>query len=93
MLGAVTTTAVLLAAGGGSRFAGSTHKLLATLVKYAGKVVTHGQLLREVWGKHSAEQGHYLRVYMQHLRQKLGDDALNPRFIVTETGIGYRLKE
>lgn len=69
------------------------YKLLSTLVKYAGRVVTHGQLLREVWGKHSAEQGHYLRVYMQHLRQKLGDDALNPRFIVTETGIGYRLRE
>ncbi|MEJ0010611.1 MAG: winged helix-turn-helix domain-containing protein [Alphaproteobacteria bacterium] len=46
-----------------------------------------------MWGKHSAEQGHYLRVYMQHLRQKLGDNALNPRFIVTETGIGYRFKD
>lgn len=69
------------------------YKLLSTLVKYAGKVVTHGQLLREVWGKHSSEQGHYLRVYMQHLRSKLGDDALHPRFIVTETGVGYRLRE
>ncbi len=69
------------------------YKLLATLVQNAGKVVTHGQLLREVWGKRSSEQGHYLRVYMQHLRQKLGDDALNPRFIITETGIGYRLRE
>ena len=68
------------------------YKLLCTMVKYAGKVVTHGQLLREVWGKHSTEQGHYLRIYMQHVRQKLGDDALNPRFLVTETGIGYRLK-
>jgi two-component system KDP operon response regulator KdpE len=69
------------------------YKLLATLVQYAGKVVTHGQLLREVWGKRSSDQGHYLRIYMQHLRQKLGDDALNPRFIITETGIGYRLRE
>jgi len=68
------------------------YKLLCTMVKYAGKVVTHGQLLREVWGKHSSEQGHYLRIYMQHLRQKLGDDALNPKFILTETGVGYRLK-
>lgn len=68
------------------------YKLLCTMVKYAGKVVTHGQLLRDVWGKHATEQGHYLRIYMQHLRQKLGDDALNPRFLVTETGIGYRLK-
>jgi len=68
------------------------YKLLCTMVKYAGKVVTHGQLLKEVWGKHSSEQGHYLRIYMQHVRQKLGDDALNPRFLMTETGIGYRLK-
>ena len=68
------------------------YKLLCTMVKYAGKVITHGQLLREVWGKHAGEQGHYLRIYMQHLRQKLNDDALHPRFLVTETGIGYRLK-
>jgi two-component system KDP operon response regulator KdpE len=68
------------------------YKLLCAMVKHAGKVVTHGQLLREVWGKHSSEQGHYLRIYMQHLRQKLGDDALNPRFLITETGVGYRLK-
>ena len=75
------------------RLTPTEYKLLVTLVQHAGKVVTHGQLLREVWGKRSDEQGHYLRVYMQHLRQKLKDDALNPRFIVTETGIGYRLKE
>jgi len=68
------------------------YKLLSVMVQHAGKVVTHGQLLREVWGKHSSEQGHYLRIYMQHVRQKLGDDALNPRFIMTETGIGYRLR-
>ena len=47
---------------------------------------------RRFWGKR-ADQGHYLRIYMQHLRQKLGDDALDPRFIMTETGVGYRLKE
>ena len=68
------------------------YKLLGALVQSAGKVVTHGPLLREVWGKRS-DQGHYLRIYMQHLRQKLGDDALNPKYIITETGIGYRLKE
>jgi len=68
------------------------YKLLCTMTRHAGKVVTHGQLLREVWGKHATEQGHYLRIYMQHLRQKLGDDALNPRFLITETGVGYRLK-
>lgn len=75
------------------RLTPTEYKLLGALVINAGKVVTHGQLLREVWGKRSSEQGHYLRVYMQHLRQKLGDDALNPRFIITETGIGYRLRE
>lgn len=69
------------------------YKLLCTMTKHAGKVVTHGQLLREVWGKHAQEQGHYLRIYMQHLRQKLGDDALNPRFLMTETGVGYRFKQ
>jgi two-component system KDP operon response regulator KdpE len=68
------------------------YKLLSTMIRHAGKVVTHGQLLREVWGKHTTEQGHYLRIYMQHLRQKLGDDALNPRFLITETGVGYILK-
>ena len=68
------------------------YKLLTMMVQHAGKVVTHGQLLREVWGKRSNDQGHYLRIYMQHLRHKLGDDALNPRFLETETGIGYRLK-
>jgi two-component system KDP operon response regulator KdpE len=68
------------------------YKLLSTLVKHAGKVVTHCQLLKEVWGKYSTEQNHYLRIYMQHLRQKLHDDPLQPRYLLTETGIGYRLK-
>lgn len=75
------------------RLTPTEYKLLDTMVTHAGKVVTHGQLLREVWGRHSNEQGHYLRVYMQHLRQKLSDNVLAPRFIVTETGIGYRLKD
>ena len=68
------------------------YKLLAVLVKHAGKVVTQQQLLKEVWGKNSTENSHYLRVYAQHLRQKLGDDPMRPRYIVTEAGIGYRLK-
>ena len=74
------------------RLTPTEYKLLSVMIQYAGRVVTHGQLLREVWGKHSGEQGHYLRIYMQHLRKKLGDIALNPRFLITETGIGYRLK-
>jgi two-component system KDP operon response regulator KdpE len=66
-------------------------KLLALLVKSAGKVLTHRQLLREVWGPGSADQTHYLRVYMNQLRQKLEDDAARPRYLLTEPGVGYRL--
>jgi len=65
--------------------------LLATLVKHAGKVVTHRQLLQEVWGPGSTGQSHYLRVYMGQLRHKLEEDAARPRYLVTETGVGYRL--
>ncbi|HVZ30718.1 MAG TPA: response regulator [Asticcacaulis sp.] len=69
------------------------YKLLSLLVKNAGKVVTHAQLLREVWGKHSLDNNHYLRIHTQHLREKLKDDALNPRFILTEPGVGYRFRD
>lgn len=66
------------------------YKLLSILVVNAGKVLTHTQLLKEVWGKNSTENNHYLRIYTQHLRDKLFDDALNPKYIFTETGVGYR---
>jgi two-component system KDP operon response regulator KdpE len=69
------------------------YDLLALLARKAGQVVTQAELLREVWGKHSAEHDHYLRIYVQRLRQKLGDDPLHPRYIFTEPGIGYRLSE
>ena len=65
--------------------------LLATLAKNAGKVVTHRQLLQEVWGPGSTGQSHYLRVYMGQLRHKLEEDAARPKYLVTETGVGYRL--
>jgi two-component system KDP operon response regulator KdpE len=68
------------------------YKLLVLLIKHAGKVVTQQQLLKEIWGKNSTENSHYLRVYAQHLRQKLQDDPMRPRYIVTEAGIGYRFK-
>lgn len=68
------------------------YKLLVVLVKHAGKVITQQQLLKEVWGKHSTENSHYLRVYAQHLRQKLGDDPMRPRYLITEAGVGYRFK-
>jgi two-component system KDP operon response regulator KdpE len=68
------------------------YKLLTVLLKHAGKVVTQQQLLKEVWGKNSTENSHYLRVYARALRQKLGDNPMRPRYIVTEAGVGYRLK-
>ncbi len=68
------------------------YKLLAYLMKHAGKVLTHRQLLKEVWGAAYATQTHYLRVYMVQLRHKLEADAARPRYLVTEPGVGYRLK-
>jgi two-component system KDP operon response regulator KdpE len=69
------------------------YKMLCILAKHVGKVVTYQQLLREVWGKNAEENNHYLRIYAQHLRRKLDDDPMLPKYIVTEAGIGYRLKE
>jgi len=65
-------------------------RLLAVLLRHPGKVLTHRQLLREVWGPAYVERRHYLRIYMGHLRQKLEDDPARPRHLITETGIGYR---
>lgn len=68
------------------------YKLLTTLIRHAGKVITHRQLLQEVWGPvHTNEVG-YLRVYMTQLRHKLEADPARPRFLTNEPGIGYRLK-
>ena len=69
------------------------YDLLALLARKAGQVVTHAEILREVWGKNSDEHDHYLRIYVQRLRQKLHDDPLHPAYIFTEPGIGYRLSE
>ena len=66
-------------------------RLLATLIKHAGKVVTHRQLLKEVWGPDSVFETHYLRVYMAHLRRKIETDPAQPHYLLTEAGIGYRL--
>lgn len=66
-------------------------RLLAVLVKHAGMVMTHRQLLREVWGPGSGNETHYLRVYMNQLRQKVEPDPSRPRYLITETGVGYRL--
>lgn len=67
-------------------------KLLQTLVRHAGKVLTHRQLLKEVWGINAINQNHYLRVYMTQLRHKLERDPAQPRLLQTETGVGYRLR-
>ena len=67
-------------------------KLLATLVKHAGMVMTHRHLLEQVWGPGHAHQMQYLRVYMTQLRHKLEDEPGRPKYLVTEPGVGYRLK-
>jgi two-component system sensor histidine kinase KdpD len=66
-------------------------KLLAVLAASAGRLLTNPQLLRAVWGPSHLEDGHYLRIYMGHLRHKLEDDPAQPRYLLTETGVGYRL--
>jgi two-component system KDP operon response regulator KdpE len=68
------------------------YKLLTTLVRHAGKVLTHRQLLKEVWGPLHVEEAHYLRVYMRQLRQKVEENPARPRYLITELGVGYRLR-
>lgn len=67
------------------------YRLLGVLIANAGRVLTHPYLLREVWGPSHATSTHYLRVYMGNLRQKLEADPAQPRHLITETGVGYRL--
>ncbi|MGD0959137.1 MAG: response regulator [Methylomonas sp.] len=68
------------------------YRLLAVMVKHAGKVLTHQQILKEVWGPSYQENAHYLRIYMSQLRQKLEADPTQPKLLLTESGVGYRLK-
>ena len=67
------------------------YKLLALLVRHSGKVLTHRQLLREVWGPEYGDENHYLRVYVAQLRRKLEANPARPRYLRTEPGVGYRL--
>src|SRR6266567_4904791 len=67
------------------------YSLLRLLVTHAGKVLTHRQLLTEVWGAKSVEQTHYLRVHIAHLREKIEDNPSKPELIITEPAVGYRL--
>ncbi|MCI0431655.1 MAG: response regulator [Rhodospirillales bacterium] len=75
------------------RLSRKEYEVLRTLVKHAGKVVTHQQLLREVWGPAHVNETQYLRVYVGQLRQKIERDPTQPRYIVTEAGVGYRLRQ
>lgn len=67
------------------------YRMLTVLIANAGRVITQKQLLREVWGPMRSDQSHYLRIYMGHLRQKLEADPAQPRHLLTESGVGYRL--
>jgi len=79
-------------AGESVRLTPIEHRLLAALVGNAGKVMTTPQLLRTVWGPNQSDNAHYLRIYMGHLRHKLEDNPAQPRFMLTETGVGYRFQ-
>jgi two-component system, OmpR family, KDP operon response regulator KdpE len=67
--------------------------ILRLLAQHAGLIVTHQHLLREVWGPAHEHDTHYLRIYIGHLRHKLGDDPADPRYITNEPGVGHRLLE
>ncbi|HUO09708.1 MAG TPA: response regulator [Phycisphaerae bacterium] len=69
------------------------YRILSILAKHAGRVLTHTQLLKDVWGPGSAHETHYLRVYMNQLRQKIEADPAQPKYLITEPGVGYRLAE
>jgi two-component system KDP operon response regulator KdpE len=69
------------------------YRLLATFVKNAGKVLTHRYLLQEVWGPGCAQMTHYPRMYVANLRRKLEDDPAEPRYLLTEQGVGYRFTD
>jgi two-component system KDP operon response regulator KdpE len=69
------------------------YRLFERLARSAGKVLTHRQLLADVWGSEQVDQLHYLRIYMGHLRAKVEDDPAQPRYLLTELGVGYRLAD
>ena len=69
------------------------YRLLILLAQHAGKVLTHTHILKEVWGPGHAEQTHYLRVYMAQLRRKLEADPARPKWLITEPGVGYRMRD
>jgi two-component system KDP operon response regulator KdpE len=84
---------VVMKAGTAVKLTPKEYGLLRLLVLHRGRVITHRQILRELWGPKAEEQTQYLRVYMTHLRQKLENDPTQPKFFRTESGIGYRFSE
>ncbi|SPE61509.1 DNA-binding response regulator in two-component regulatory system with KdpD [Verrucomicrobia bacterium] len=87
------STRVVRVKGQEVRLTATEYSLLRLFVQHAGRVLTHKQILREVWGPNSVEQTNYLRVYMAHLREKLEPGAAKPTLLITEPGVGYRLIE
>lgn len=75
------------------RLTSTEYDFLKVLATHAGKVVTQRQILKEVWGPHAVEHTHYLRIYAAQLRKKIEDDPTHPAWIVTEPGVGYRLRD
>ncbi len=69
------------------------YKLLAAMMQHRGKVLTHRQLLREVWGAAHVESPHYLRIYLRSLRKKIEENPTQPRYLITEVGVGYRMAD
>ena len=87
------TARLVKVAGNETKLTATEYALLRLFVKHAGKVLTHQQILREVWGPNYVGQTQYLRVYMAHLREKLEAEPSKPALLLTEPGIGYRLVE
>ncbi len=78
-------------AGSEVHLTATEYRLLTVLIRHAGRILTHGQLLRDVWGPNHSEHSHYVRIYMANLRQKLEKDPTQPEHLLTEIGMGYRL--
>ena len=85
------TSRTVLVRGQPIKLTATEYALLQLFVRHAGKVLTHRQILKEVWGPNYVEQTHYLRVYMAHLREKIEEHPAQPELLVTESGVGYRL--
>lgn len=81
----------VLLAGEAVKLTPKEYQLLAILAQSGGRVVTHAQLLQTIWGRHHSDDTHYLRIYLRQLRQKIERDPGEPRYLLTEPGVGYRL--